>query len=57
MGILTPEIGLLVPLITALVGLATHLGLPKKFAPLVAVIIGIGLNFLGEYAPDVSRCA
>ena len=54
MELLTPQIAFLVPLITALVGICTRLGLSKKFAPLAAILVGVVLNLLGSFAGEGS---
>jgi uncharacterized membrane protein (DUF441 family) len=37
---------ILVPIVTALVGVVKMVGLPSRFAPLSAIIIGVAVEFL-----------
>ena len=47
--------GVLVAVVIGLVEVAKRIGVPEKFAPLVSLILGLGLSFLGFVAnPDLA---
>lgn len=47
--------GVLVAVVIGLVEAAKRIGVPEKFAPIISVILGLGLSFLGFVAnPDLA---
>lgn len=43
----------LIPIITGLVGVFTHLGLRKKFAPIVSLVLGLLIGIFYVYPGDI----
>ena len=53
-GVIAINYGVLVAVVIGLVEAAKRIGVPEKFAPLVSLILGLGLSFLGFVAnPDL----
>ncbi len=46
---MTIELGVFVALIIGLVAVAKKLGMRSKFAPLLAIILGVGMNLVVKY--------
>ncbi len=46
---MTIELGVFVALIIGLVPVAKKLGMRSKFAPLLAIILGVGMNLVVKY--------
>ncbi len=54
-GVIAINYGVLVAVVIGLVEAAKRIGVPEKFAPLVSLILGLGLSFLGFVAnPDLA---
>jgi hypothetical protein len=54
-GVIAINYGVLVAVVIGLVEVAKRIGVPEKFAPLVSLILGLGLSFLGFVAnPDLA---